>query len=112
MRTLQHELLRLQRIVTTGVISEDEYQQVITERRGRTLTARGNLAIKRKSQPTAFDSGQPASLGVQRSISRSVKPWDGKAAPEVQLRDMQIKWNAKSHVKVIKRTVAVEPSTA
>jgi hypothetical protein len=90
MKTLQSELLRLQNLVRTGVISKDEYQQVLRERRGLTLQPSGRLAAKRNWIGTEVNGERatPASQGTQRGHSRSVKLWKGKPAPEITA------WNA------------------
>lgn len=93
MTTLKEALLTLQGHLAAGRITQKEYDQAVRERAGRTITQYGTLRAKKKSQPTAFDSGMPASLGVQRSMSRSCKVDSGKPAPEVQVRDMKIAYD-------------------
>ena len=77
MKTLAKSLLRLQTLRSQGVITDAEYAQVMAERRSRMVNSRGRLVDE----------------VVQRSVSRSVKHWDGKPAPEVQTRDMQIAYD-------------------
>jgi hypothetical protein len=95
MRTLRDAMLTLQGALRAGVISEDEYKAAVRERSGRMLGSSGRLLPKRGWIGTEVNGERalPASQSAQRGHARSVKLWNGKPAPEVQLRDMQIAYD-------------------
>lgn len=103
MRTLRDEMLRLQGALRTGVIGEDEYEQALAERSGRTISQTGRLLPKRGWVGTEVNGERAtmASQSVQRGHSRSVKLDKAKSAPEVRARDMLIKAGAYP-VRVVK----------
>lgn len=101
MVTLRSEMLRLQGLLSSGLISEAEFKQCERERRGAVLRQSGRFAKHGLASPVyketrgvisavrSITGAQPES--VQRNLSRSVKFWNGKAAPEVAGRDALIK---------------------
>lgn len=95
MRTLRDTMLRLQDAASSGVISEDEFKLAVRERSGRTLSQTGNLRPKRGwiGSEVNGERVSPASNAVSRPYSRSVKAYDGKPAPEVQERDIRVKYD-------------------
>lgn len=95
MRTLQREMLRLQGLLAIGAITKDEYKLVLVERSGRTISQTGRLLPKRAWIGTEVNGERalPASNANQRGMSRSVKLWNGKPAPEVQERDLKIAYD-------------------
>lgn len=128
MITLASEMLRLQTLLSNGVISLDEFNQCERERRGAVLRQSGrfvkhglaSLGYKETrgviSAVRSITGSQPES--VQRNLSRSVKFWNGKAAPEVAGRDALIRLDRElvrdgfrsMLVKVIKRTPQPVPA--
>jgi hypothetical protein len=95
MRTLREQMLKLQGARATGLISDDEYKQAVRERLGRTISSTGQLLPKRAWIGTEVNGERavPASQANQRGMSRSVKLWNGKPAPEVVERDLRIAYD-------------------
>jgi Fe2+ transport system protein FeoA len=98
MRTLKEQLVALERRYNAGVISLEEYEQAVRERRSRVLRQSGYLAPLRKSQPTAFDNGMPASTVVQTRMVRGESSAVRKETPRdplLKLRDAAVKLDRK-----------------
>jgi len=95
MKTLRSEMLRLQTALRQGLIGKDEYKIAVRERTGRTINSRGRLLPKRGWVGTEVNGERviAASNAVSRPYSRSVKAYDGKPAPEVQERDIRIRYD-------------------
>lgn len=96
MRTLRDQMLALQGALSAGLITKAQYREAMRDRQGLLLQPNGRLARKRSRIGTEVNCERvsPASQSGQRGHSRSVKLWNGKPAPEVQIRDMQIAYDA------------------
>jgi hypothetical protein len=88
-------MLVLQGHLAAGRITKDEYKTAVKERSGRTISQTGRLLPKRAWIGTEVNGERalPASQASQRGMSRSVKHYNGKPAPEVQERDLLIAYD-------------------
>lgn len=105
MRTLRSDLLRLQALLSSGVISEEEYKQVERERRGGILRQSGKLLKHGLASPVYSEkrgvvskvrslTGSQPELGVtlvNRLSLRGNTLKELRRAPEVVGRDALIR---------------------